>query len=43
MAMRLSKKLVKMGRVVIQPELGQADSLDSHARLGENEEVDSTT
>ena len=43
MAMRLSKKLVKMGRVVIHPEPGQADSPDSHARVGENEEVDSTT
>ena len=43
MAMRLSKKLVKMGRVVIHPEPGQADSLDSYARVGENEEADSTT
>ena len=32
-----------MGRVVIHPEPRQADSLDSHARVGENEEVDSTT
>jgi hypothetical protein len=43
MAMRLSEKLVKMGRVVIHPEPRQADSLDSHARVGENEEADSTT
>ena len=43
MAMRLFEKLVKMGRVVIHPEPGQADSLDSHARVGENEEADSTT
>jgi len=32
-----------MGRVVIHPEPRQADSLDSHARVGENEKVDSTT
>ena len=32
-----------MGRVMIHPESGQADSLDSHARDGENEEADSTT
>jgi len=34
---------VKIGRVVIHLVPGQADSLDSHARVGENEEVDSTT
>jgi hypothetical protein len=34
---------VKIGRVVIHLEPGQADSLDSHARVGENEEADSTT
>jgi hypothetical protein len=34
---------VKMGRVVIHLEPRQADSLDSHARVGENEEADSTT
>ena len=32
-----------MGRVVIQPELGQADSPDSHAQVGENKEANSTT
>ena len=32
-----------MGRVVIHPEPRQADSPNSHARVGENEEVDSTT
>ena len=32
-----------MGRVVIHPEPRQADSLDSHARVGENEEAGSTT
>jgi len=32
-----------MGRVVIHPEPGQADSLDSHVRVGENEEANSTT
>jgi len=32
-----------MGRVMIHPESGQADSLDSHARVGENEKADSTT
>ena len=35
--------MVKIGRVVIHPEPRQADSLDSHARVGENEEADSTT
>ena len=32
-----------MGRDMIHPESGQADSLDSHVRVGENEEADSTT
>ena len=32
-----------MGRVMIHPESGQADSLDSHAGVRENEEADSTT
>jgi phage/plasmid primase-like uncharacterized protein len=32
-----------MGRVVIHPEPGQADSPDSHAQVGENEAADSTT
>jgi hypothetical protein len=32
-----------MGRVVIHPEPGQANSPDSHARVGENEEADSIT
>ena len=35
--------MVKIGRVVIHPEPRRADSLDSHARVGENEEADSTT
>ena len=35
--------MVKIGRVVIHPEPRQADSLDSHARVGENEKADSTT
>jgi hypothetical protein len=32
-----------MGRVGIHPEPRQADSPDSHARVGENEEANSTT
>jgi hypothetical protein len=32
-----------MRRVVIHLEPGQAYSLDSHARVGKNEEADSTT
>ena len=32
-----------MGRVVIYPEPGQADSLDSYAQVGENKEANSTT
>ena len=32
-----------MGRVVIHLETREADSLDSHARVDENEEADSTT
>lgn len=35
------KLLVRMGRVMIHPGLGQADSLDSHGRVGENKEADS--
>ena len=34
---------MKKGRVVIHPEPGQAESLDCHARVGENKEADSTT
>ena len=34
---------MKIGRVVIHLVPGQADSLDSHPPIEENEEVDSTT